>query len=93
MSYDGYGYNPEYVAAMGYGGQGQGYTQQGFYNNEPPRPPLNPNGSQGNFSQGYNSKNHVPYNNQTSGNFSRPNKNRLYPQVPRPNPNLPYLTT
>ena len=62
MSYDGYGYNPECVAAVGYGGQGQGYTQQGFYNNQPSRPPFNPNGSQGNLNQGYNSNNYVPYN-------------------------------
>ena len=35
VSYNGYGYNPECVVAVGYGGQGQGYTQQGFYNNQP----------------------------------------------------------
>ena len=51
-SYDGKGYNPECVVVVGYGGQGQGYAQLGFYNNQPSRPPFNPNPNQGNFNQG-----------------------------------------
>ena len=93
MNYNGYGYNLECLAAVGDGVQNQGYAPQGSYYNQPFRPPFNLSSSQGNFNQGYNSKNHVPYSNQACGSFSRLDGNRPYLQVPRPNPNLPYSST
>ena len=38
MNYVGYGYNPECLVAVGYGGQGQGYAHSGSYNNQSSRP-------------------------------------------------------
>ena len=64
MNYDGYGYNPDCVAIVIYGGKIQGYAHQSSYNNQPFRPPFNSNPSQENFNQGYNQSNHVPYSNQ-----------------------------
>ena len=90
-NFNGDGYNPDCVANVGYGNQGQGYTQYSLINNPSSRPPFNPNNGQGNFHQGYN--NHVPYDNQVGGSFPRPNGNRPYSQVLCPNPNQPYPAT
>ena len=78
ISHGGYGYNPECTAVVGCGAQGQGYAHQGSYNNQTSKPLFNPNASKGNFNQGYNSNNHVPYSNQADGSFPRPNGNRPY---------------
>ena len=51
VNYDGYGYNPDYVATESYGGQSQGYAQQ-MFKNQPHKPPFNSNQGQGNFNQG-----------------------------------------
>ena len=51
VNYDGYGYNPDYVATESYGGQSLGYAQQ-MFKNQPYKPPFNSNQGQGNFNQG-----------------------------------------
>ena len=83
MNDDGYGYNPEHVAAANYSGQGQGagYMQLSF-NKQSYRSPFNSNPNQGNFNLGYNRNSQGGFNtrsfygNQPTGSEPRPSSIR-----------------